>query len=122
MNIQIKGTNLTLTDDIRDYLNKKLVHVEKFIEKKEGVIMDVELAKTTNHHRAGDVFRAEIMVTGNHMQVRAVSEKDDLYKAIDDAKDEIVRELTSKHEKRISTTRRAAVKLKNILKGITRRR
>ena len=105
MNTQIKATNITLTDDIRDYLAKKMAHVEKFIEKKEGMIMDVELAKTTNHHRAGDVFRAEVMITGNHMQVRAVSEKDDLYKAIDDVKDELTRELTSNHEKKISDTK-----------------
>ena len=103
---------------ISEYLDKRLLGVEKFLPEGDGFVADVELGKTTNHHQAGDIFRAEINIHIGGKSFRAVSEQIDLYSAIDDMKAEITRELGSYKEKRLSLIRRGGQKLKNLLRGL----
>lgn len=119
MRINEKGTNMEITDSIRDYLYKKLEHLEKFIDPTdESVICDVELGRPSLHHKNGDVFRAEINIhiAGNNL--RAVSKNEDLYSAIDETVSEIGRSLKSNKEKQISLIRRGGAKVKNIVRGL----
>jgi ribosomal subunit interface protein len=118
MRINEKGTNMPITPGIRDYLYKKLAHIEKFIDTKdESAMCDVELGKTSNHHKNGDVFRTEINLNLKGKSFRAVSEMDDLFASIDIAKDEMVRELQSNKDKRVSALRRGGAKLKRLILG-----
>jgi len=122
MRINTKGTNISLTPAIVDYLNKKLATVEKYINSHQDVAMlDVEVGRTTQHHKSGDIFRAEINLKLKGDSLRAVREAEDLYAAIDQVKDEIVDLLTTHADKRRTLLRRGAAKIKNILKGLYRR-
>lgn len=122
MRINEKGKNMEITDRIKDYLFKKLEHVEKFIDPAdESALCDVELGKTTQHHKNGDVFRTEINLHIKGKNLRAVSEMDDLFASIDLAKDEMVRELQSTKDKKVSLVRRSGVHMKNLIKGIFNR-
>lgn len=118
MQIKIKTTNIELTDALSSYVDEKLQSIEKFTvpHKEEDPLLYVEVGKTTNHHRSGDVFRAEVTMNLRGKQFRAVSEKDDLYAAIDDMRDELVRELTSHKTKERSLARRGAGMIKNLLR------
>ncbi|MDO8492258.1 MAG: ribosome-associated translation inhibitor RaiA [bacterium] len=121
MTINIKGTAIVLTPEISNYLRKRLEAIEKFLPKEgDAFIADVELGKTTNHHQTGDIFRAEINVHIGGKAFRAVSEKQDLYSAIDDMKDQIGRELASFKGKRLSIIRRSGQRLKNLLRKFYR--
>jgi ribosome-associated translation inhibitor RaiA len=53
--------------------------------------------------------------------LRAVSEMDQLFASIDIAKDEMVRELQSNKDKRVSLIRRGGAKIKNLIKGVFNR-
>ncbi len=121
MKLNIKTTNIEMTQSIRDYLDKRLVAFEKFIQGEEAIMVDVEVGRTTRHHKQGDIFRAEINLHGKGHNLRAVSEKEDLYSAIDEARDEMVRELTAEKDKRTSLMRRGGLKLKNMLRGFGRK-
>ncbi len=119
MRINEKGTNMQISAGIKDYLYKKLVHLEKFIDSSdESVLCDVELGKTTRHHKNGDVFRTEINLHIKGKNFRAVSEMDDIFASIDIAKDEMVRELQSNKDKRVSLVRRSGARMKNFVKGL----
>lgn len=119
MRINEKGTNMEITDRIKEYLYKKLEHIEKFIDPRdESAMCDVELGKTTNHHKNGDIFRTELNLQIKGKNLRAVSEMEDLFASIDIAKDEMVRELQSNKDKKVSLVRRGGAKMKNIVKGI----
>lgn len=119
MQINIKGTNIELTDSLRDYLDKKLEGLEEFTDSnKEEAIAQVELAKTTNHHRSGDIFRAELNIRVHGKQLRAVSETEDLHSSIDKVKDEIFREVKKHKDKRRSLIRRGGHRVKNMMRGI----
>lgn len=120
MKINVKATNTFLTNAISDYLNKKIGHLEKFInpEHLEGAMCYVEIGKTTSHHKAGDIFMAEINLHIGGNSLRAVCEKDDLYSAIDAVQDDMARELKSFKEKRKGLIKRGGAKIKEIIKGL----
>jgi len=119
MRINEKGTNMQITADIKDYLYKKLEHLEKFIDKNdESVLCEVELGKISNHHKNGDVFRTEINLHIAHKNLRSEAEKDELFASIDVAKDEMIRELKSNKDKKVNLLRRGGAKVKNLIKNI----
>lgn len=118
MKINTKATSISLTLSISEYINKKVEMLEKFFTGEE-VLVNVEVGRTTKHHKSGDIFRAEIRINTGGENYYAVSEKDDLYAAIDEVKDEIVHELTSKRKKTMRLFRRGGAKIKNLLKDLT---
>lgn len=117
MNINIKTTNISLTDAISDYTTKRLDAITQFFKDDMTAKCAVELGKTTNHHKNGDIFRAEIHITAKDKDLYASSEEEDLYKAIDMVRDEMLREVRTSKERKISLIRKGGAKIKNILKG-----
>jgi ribosomal subunit interface protein len=90
MNLDIKFTNLDLTPAIKEYIESKILPLSKFIEKWEkigAVSAQFELARTTNHHRKGDVYYAEINIKLNGKTLRAEHSAPDAREAIDKVKD-----------------------------------
>ena len=98
MQIDIKGTNLDLTQALKDYINAKVGSVEKFFD--QALIARVDVGLTTKHHQKGNVFRAEINleVPQKHL-LRAEAVRDDLYVAINEAKAELERQVKKYKEK-----------------------
>lgn len=116
MKINLKTKNFEITPSIRTYLQDKLNAMDKFLPKDDSIFADVELAKTTNHHKKGDIFMAEVNLTMPGRLIRAVAEKWELHAAIDAVKDELQREITMNKEKNISLYRRGARLLKKLLR------
>jgi ribosomal subunit interface protein len=116
MNIQIQTTGITLTEAITDYTSKRMEAITQFFNNDSTVKCDVELGKTTNHHNKGDIFRAEIHIVGKDKNFYASAEEDDLYKAIDMVRDEMLREVRSGKDKNVSGVRREGAKAKEMLK------
>jgi len=120
MKINIKATNISLTPAITDYLNTKLAYLKKYLRGKEAeALADVEVGKISQHHRQGDVFRAEINISWKGELFRSEATKDDLYAAIDAAKDEIALEIKKKFKRQNSLIRRGARRLKNLFRRNT---
>jgi ribosomal subunit interface protein len=117
MHINIKATNLELTTEINDYINKKIGGLEKFIEGFDSSVQVwVEVGVSTKHHQTGEIYRAEIQIRVPHDKngIRAVSQKETLYAAIDDAREEVKGELTKMKKKKISLVRKGSRLLKKI--------
>ncbi|MEK7180408.1 MAG: ribosome-associated translation inhibitor RaiA [Patescibacteria group bacterium] len=119
MKTNTKATNIILTSELRDYIDKKLAGVEKFLDPNDTSIMcDVEVARTTAHHKAGEIFRAEFHIHIAGKYLTAVSEKDNINAALDEVKDEIIHSLKSYKTKKDTLFKRGSAKIKNILKGL----
>ncbi len=119
MKINEKGTNMKITAEIKDYLYKKLESLNKFISAKDGeVLCEIELGKISNHHKKGCVFMTEINLTIDGKSLRAVSEQEDLFSSIDIAKDEISQSLKLKKDKKLSLSRKAGARIKELKKNI----
>lgn len=119
MKVNTKATGISLTPAISEYIQKKISALEKFYKNDEEILVNIEVGKISNRHKSGDIFRAEIhLVKSRGNEYYAAVEKDDLYAAIDEIKDEIIRELTSKRKKTIRLFRKGGAQIKNLLKGI----
>jgi putative sigma-54 modulation protein len=117
MKTNTKATNMSLSPAISEYVDKRLSKIAKLLGSDPTLICDIELGKTTGHHQKGDIFRAEMHIVGAGKDVYASSEKDDLYSAIDEVRDEILRELKAAKGKKISLIRRSGAAVKNMVKG-----
>lgn len=117
MNINIKTTTISLTPSISDYVEKHLVSVKDFLKNDSTAKCDLELAKVSNHHKHGDIFKAEIHIIAKDQNIYVNVEKEDLYAAIDILRDEVIRKLKSVKDKKISLIRRGGARMKNFIKG-----
>lgn len=115
MNYNIKGTDLTLSDEIRSYVEKKLGAADKFLGNDSTALADVEL-QYLEEGRSGK-YRAEFTVSVGGEVHRASSWGGSLHEAIDLATGELVHELSRDKKKKLSVMRRTSVKVKEFLRG-----
>jgi putative sigma-54 modulation protein len=118
MRLNIKATNIELTPAISAYVEKKLSALEKYFEGNVDAVAQVEVGKTTQHHKSGEVFKAEVRLIGGGLDIYAVSEQADLYAAIDLVKDETAHKLTHLKGKKEALHRRGARVVKDMMKGL----
>ena len=116
MRINIKATGIELTPAISEYVNKKVGALGKYLNNKD-IVAQVEVGRNTRHHKTGEVFMAEVHLTGAGLDLYAVSEHSDLYAAIDLVKDEIARSAVQQKGKRETLARRGAKIIKGMMKG-----
>lgn len=94
MNIKIKYTNLESTDAIATYAENKFESILKILSRldAEGTAdLHLELALTTHHHQKGQIYmaKANLHIPAKTFQIS--EEAEDLYAAIDLAKDKLQR-------------------------------
>lgn len=116
MKTNIKATGMELTPAILDYAEKKFAKIGQFIEGDNHVVA-VELGRSTNHHKQGDIFRAEVRISGGGADFYAARESDDLYRSIDEVRDEIIAEITKVKGKRENLMRRGGRQFKDMMRG-----
>lgn len=118
MRINIKATGIELTPALAEYAEKKIAGIEKYFNASHNAVAQVEVGKSTQHHKSGNVFKAEIHVIGAGLDLYAASEQADLYAAIDTVRDEIVHKMTHEKGKRFALARRGGQAVKNMIKGL----
>ncbi len=119
MKMNFKATHVSLTPDLEKYLSKRMAGLEKFMPKgSDSANAQVELSRTTTHHKSGPIFRAEIRIHTHGKTYFASAEREDIFAAIDALREEIMRELGSSKQKRMSLLRRGSRQIKNIIRGI----
>jgi len=88
---------MELTEAIKDYVEKKILMLEKYNDK--IISADVDVGLNSKHHVKGDVYYAEVNLSVPGRLIRVVKEEADLYKAIDKVKDHLKVELQTIKEK-----------------------
>jgi len=102
----LKGTNMEVTEAIRDYVFSKLEMIEKLVVNYEPVAeLSVEVGKTTLHHNKGPFFRCEMNLKLPGVMLRAEQEAGDLYAAIDGVKDQLREQIKRHKEKKMDKQR-----------------
>jgi ribosomal subunit interface protein len=115
MNIRTNTHGIELTSSISEYIEKKLVTIERLLQNvPPETLIEVEIEKDSRQ-RKGQGFKAEINVFLPNKRLFASAEHDDLYAAIDEAKDEILSELKKQNVKRRDIARRSAAHVKQIV-------
>ena len=96
MRIEIHYTKFQGSFDITAYVKKRLGFLTKALrrfEKREEVLVLVELARTTTHHKKGDVFYAEAILEIPGKPIRATFTGPDIRVAITEVEAKLKREL-----------------------------
>ena len=118
MKINFKGTNLELNEQLRSYVLLKLEALDKILTSeqiKDGGLATAELGRINKNHKHGEIFRAEINLNWSGRYFRAEAESGDLYAAIDEVKDELLREIKPRRRRQGAIIRRGARAIKKWL-------
>ncbi len=108
MKINIHASNIELTDQNKQYVQKKMDMLEKFLGKIAITNADVELEMTTKHHNKGEIYRTEINLAVPGELLRVEKTEKELSKSIDKAKDHMALIIKKYKEKQIDRKRNKA--------------
>jgi putative sigma-54 modulation protein len=103
MRIGITATRLVLTPSLKSYIGEKIGVVEKILgrlEKGGELELFFEIARTTRHHRHGEVFYAEATLDLPGKTIRIEEYDEDAHIAIDRVKDRLKLDIKKYKEKR----------------------
>lgn len=116
MNYNIKGTEVSITPELREYVEKRLAaHVDKFLARDSTAHADVELQYAPV--RDGGRYRAEFTITASSALYRAEEWGTSMHEAIDLAVSRLTEELTRNKKKRLHVLRRGSMRVKEFLRG-----
>lgn len=91
MDIKIKATKIDLTESIESAIQEKIGGLAKYFDNIIGC--EVEVGRTTSHHKKGDVYLAEVNLIVPKSILRASAETDDLFKSLNEVKDKLKNEI-----------------------------
>ncbi|MCE9541271.1 HPF/RaiA family ribosome-associated protein [Candidatus Kaiserbacteria bacterium] len=120
MNIRIKTSDYEMPTKVSLYLAEKLVSLEKLLgADADTTRCEVELGRATGRHKHSEYqWFAEIQVKQPGMpRLVARNHESAINAAIDNAKDEMLRQLRKSKTSRATKTRKAGAKTKRLLKS-----
>lgn len=118
MRISLKTTNFKASNATKALVDDKLVEpVNKLLksqDRKENLIFDIELARTTKHHKEGKIWKCEVNLnlSGRTKVLRAVTIGESLEEAVNLVKYEITREIKKYKDKGTTKNRKEARRAK----------
>ena len=125
MKINLQGKNIELTSAINDYVLKRMGDLEKLLKHMEEggaeAMVRFDVAKTTNHHKGGEIFHADCSITIGGENFYSSVDKEDLYAAIDAVKGSLFNEIERHKDRRQTLFYRGARSIKKMLKGLSKR-
>jgi putative sigma-54 modulation protein len=106
MKVQMRGRNLQVSEKIKEYAEKKLGRMDRFIDKEvEGV---VTLISEKNH------YRVEVTIPVNGYILRGEEEDEDLFTAIDLVVDKIEKQMVRSKKRFAKKGRLSITKLPSL--------
>ncbi|MDO8469505.1 MAG: ribosome-associated translation inhibitor RaiA [bacterium] len=110
MKINITATRLDLTPALKEYVEMKLGGLAKLLKRFEAkgeLALFVEIARTTKHHKHGEVFYAEATLKLPGVPTLRIEEYDaDARAAVDRVKDRLKLDIAKHKDRGVDRTRR----------------
>ena len=88
--VEINTRNFELNNRLRDYITKKAVRLDRYLDTIDEVQVDLDHRKSARS--AGDRQVAQVTVRGKGVLLRAENRADDIYAAFDETLDKIERQ------------------------------
>ena len=90
MEIIIKSINISLTSELKKYIEEKIGSLKKFLK---IIKVFVEIGKPSERHKKGNIYYAECQISLPKKTLRAEAERENLKLAICEIKDELQRQI-----------------------------
>ena len=88
LDVQTRGENISVTDALRDYVDKKVTKIGRYLEPNVSAIAHANLRVYPNK-----TAKAEVTIPLPYLTLRAEETSDDLYKSIDTMSDRLERQI-----------------------------
>ena len=111
----ITGDNIAIGDQVRAYIEKRFSGFSRFVNPDISHEVFVTVSKTTAHHR-DDSICVEVKLQVNAKDFFAAGAAADIMAAVDQAKEELMREVTHSKGKKLTLFHRGARKIKGMMK------
>ena len=125
MKINFQAKNIEITEAIHDYVEKRVTNLDKLLSEIEATDGEAQvlfsISKTTHHHKGGEVFHADCSINIKGKKFYSSVNKQDLYEAIDEVKENLFREISKNKDKKQTLFKRGAMSVKKMMKGLTKR-
>ena len=95
MDITLRSKDVELSEDLKDFAQKKLGSLSKFFD--HAIEIRVELEKTTSHHKQGSIFQAAVEMDVPNQLLVAKATSEEIKDAINKVKKEMEQKI--KHYK-----------------------
>ncbi len=120
MNIRIKTKDYELTGAVKKYLDIRIAALEKLLGSDASISqVEVEIGRAAGKQRHGEhLYFAEIMIRAPRRKpIRAVNNESSINAAIDNAKDEALRQLRKQKTVKETKIKREGAEVKKTLKS-----
>ena len=119
--IKINAVNIELTEEIKEYIYKKLKSLEKFINFEDpSVSGDVRLIKEVGRQQTGKIYKIEISIMTPGKKFGVNAEGNSAYEALDLVKDALIKKISRYKDKKISLVKKGGAKIKSFLKRFSK--
>lgn len=120
MRFLLRQKNFEITPALRTYIDNKILKpaqkLVKNIKLPDLPILDLNVMRTTLHHRKGQVYRVSANLALNGKLIRVEREDEDVRAAIDSVEDELRRGILSYRQKITALLKRGARRAKKELR------
>lgn len=86
-----------------DYINDKIQSLDKYVERfeeKGAINVEVEITRSSHHHKHGDVYTAHVNLVLNGDTLRVEKTGEDVHALIDEVKDTLKGEVLKYKERK----------------------
>ncbi len=116
LSINIKATDIELTEGVRDHIENKVTRLGKFLKSQDGdIYVYFEIAKTS-HRNNEETYRADCKVVLRGKEFYASSSAPDYMSAVDEVKEKLYQLLHQSKGKEMSLFKKGARRLKKLLR------
>jgi len=119
MDIRIKSTDYEMTPETSQYLDDKIAAIEKMMGDDAAVTRcEVEIGRDAGRPRHGaNIYFAEFTIFYPGGSVRSTNRSESVNGAIDDAREEVVRQLRRERKLHVRMWRRSGAIAKRLLRS-----
>lgn len=113
----IKTTNFESTAALQEYVEKHLSKLDALVDDEDSAAYaQIELEKIVADQNSGDIYRAEINLRTSGHDYYVDEKANDIYVAIDQLRDTIIREVKERVKKDRTKIRQGARAIKQMLR------
>jgi putative sigma-54 modulation protein len=105
MKYNLKATKVKLTPEIKEYIQKKMDMLDKYLGAIKPIECKVNLGLEVGGQHSGDIYKTEINLSLPNVVLVIEKVEKDLFKSIDKVKDHLARSIVKHKEKMIDRRR-----------------